>query len=134
MKQPRASAFDPNAEGHAADSEKSAKSLKSSMEDFPAIAQPQQRELESRAPEPLLPALPVRPVRDVRGESPIDPRNPDRRKIKSRHPFDIYEDQLDELRRLVVEDRMHGGLGSMSAMVRQAIDAYIAAIRQHTDP
>ncbi len=50
---------------------------------------------------------------------------PPRRKIKQRHPFDIYEDQLEELRKLSLEDRMKGGIGSMSSMVREAIDIII---------
>lgn len=50
-----------------------------------------------------------------------------RRAIKQRHPFDIYADQLDSLRHLAYEERIQGGVGSMSAMVRDALDAYIAA-------
>lgn len=50
-----------------------------------------------------------------------------RRAIKQRHPFDIYADQLDSLRQLAYEERIQGGVGSMSAMVRDALDAYIAA-------
>ena len=52
-----------------------------------------------------------------------------KRKIKSRHAFDIYEDQVEELQKLSLEDRMRGGTGSMSAMVREAIDDYIAKVR-----
>lgn len=48
-----------------------------------------------------------------------------RRKIKSRHPFDIYEDQLDSLKKLSYEEKISGGLGSMSAMVREAIDDFL---------
>ncbi len=40
------------------------------------------------------------------------------------HPFDIDEDQVEELRKLALEDRMRGGAGSQSAMVREAIDDY----------
>ncbi len=40
-----------------------------------------------------------------------------------------YEDQVEELKKLSLEDRMRGGAGSMSAMVRDAIDAYIAKAR-----
>ena len=47
------------------------------------------------------------------------------RVMKSRHPFDIYQDQLESLQRLSAEERMQGGLGSMSKMVRDAIDAYL---------
>jgi hypothetical protein len=69
------------------------------------------------------PVLPVRPVRDVL--SPVSGR----RKIKQRHPFDIYEDQVEALKKLALEDRMRGGAGSQSAMVREAIDDYIAKVR-----
>lgn len=111
MKQPRTSDFDPNAKDRA---------LKSSMEDFPSIEQPKQIRLEDKLQYPV---LPVRPVRDVPSAST------GRRKIKSRHPFDIYEDQVEELKKLSLEDRMRGGAGSMSAMVREAIDDYIARAR-----
>src|SRR6266705_1374686 len=100
MKQPRTSDFDPYAKE---------RELKSSMEDFPSIEKP------------ALPATdhagtivsPVLPVRDV------PPALSDRRKMKQRHPFDIYADQYEELKNLALEDRMRGGAGSMSAMVRE---------------
>ena len=111
MKQPRTSAFDPTAKEH---------DLKSPLTDFPAIEQPQQEQPADRAREP------VRPVLPVRGSSSAASG---RRKIKPRHPFDIYEDQDEMLRKLAVEDRMRGGTGSMSAMVREAIDDYIAKVR-----
>ena len=47
--------------------------------------------------------------------------------MKQRHPFDIYQDQYDSLKELSVEDRKQGGFGSMSAMVREAIDNYISS-------
>jgi hypothetical protein len=45
--------------------------------------------------------------------------------MKSRHPFDIYEDQYNSLRDLALQERMQGGVGSMSAMVREAIDSLL---------
>lgn len=110
MKQPRASDFDPSVRE---------RQLKSPMEHFPVIEKPGQ----PVAPDDTHVVLPVLPVRDVR------PGVTSRRKIKSRHPFDIYEDQVEQLRILSMEDRMRGGAGSMSAMVREAIDAYIAKKR-----
>ncbi|MGI8484158.1 MAG: hypothetical protein ACR2OU_07835 [Thermomicrobiales bacterium] len=50
--------------------------------------------------------LPVRPVR--------------RQMI--RHPFELYMDQLDRLRQVAEDQRRHGEPGSMSKMVRDAID------------
>jgi hypothetical protein len=89
--------------------------LKSSLDNMPAIEKPK--------PTVTRPTS-MRPAQSIQAgkETP-------RRKIKTRHPFDIYEDQLEELRKLSMEDRMQGGFGSMSAMVREALDAYIAKKR-----
>ena len=65
-----------------------------------------------------VPVLPVRPVPPVRGTTM-------KRVMKNRHPFDIYRDQYDSLRQKALEDRMQGGAGSMSAMVREAIDRFL---------
>ncbi len=114
MKQPRTSDFDPSATDH------KERELRSSMDGLPAIERPKQTESAGGRPEPVRPVL---PVRDVPTSAP------GRRRIKPRHPFDIYEDQDEELRKLSMEDKMRGGLGSMSAMVREAIDDYIAKRR-----
>jgi hypothetical protein len=72
-------------------------------------------------PVPLVP-----PVRGDRGGRPVPPG---RRVMKQRHPFDIYRDQYEALRELALEERKQGGVGSMSAMVRQAIDQLVAEKR-----
>jgi hypothetical protein len=110
MKQPRTSDFYPNAKS---------RDLKSPMEDFPAIEHPQQVQ---QAPVSD-PGLSGRPGRD--GQTATTSK----RKIKSRHAFDIYEDQVETLQQLSIEDRMRGESGSMSAMVREALDEYIARRR-----
>ena len=110
MKQPRTSDFDPSAKE---------RQLTSSMASFPTIEQPKQIQPTDLLPEP------ARPDRGDRGV----PDSPTRkRKIKSRHSFDVYEDQVEELQQLALDERMHGGAGSMSAMVREAIDDYLAKI------
>jgi len=70
----------------------------------------------------VTPVPPVRPVLPVRGK---DAKPTLKRVMKSRHPFDIYEDQYVSLRDLAMQERMQGGVGSMSAMVREALDAFI---------
>ena len=37
----------------------------------------------------------------------------------------FYQDQVEELRRLSLEEKMQGEKGSMSEMVREAIDDYL---------
>ena len=101
---------------------KDVKPLASSMDDMPAIQKPS-KSGESKQVTPVV-AQPVPPVRDVL------PVQAGRRKIKSRHPFDIYEDQNDTLKQLSLEDRKRGGQGSMSAMVREALDDYIAKMKE----
>src|SRR3954451_21631373 len=53
-----------------------------------------------------------------------------RREIKRRHPFDVYRDQLLVLKDFSFEEKRVGGIGSESAMVREAIDAYIEKRRK----
>jgi len=115
MKQPRTGDFDPSAKS---------RDLKSPMADFPAIERPVQAvTTESSSLTAELPGRPDRPGRELR------PADTGKRKIKSRHAFDIYEDQVETLQQLSLEDRMRGGTGSMSAMVREALDDYIAKRR-----
>ncbi len=80
-----------------------------------APAQPAPAVEEPHGVEPA--AAATRPVSSVR---------PVRRK-KVRHPFDIYDDQLESLRELSTDDRRLGGQGSMSEMVREALEQYLPA-------
>ena len=109
MKQPRIDDFDPNA--------KKALALKSTLDHMPVIQKPKAGTSEA-------PDDPVLPVRTV---PPVPPPPLRKRVMKQRHPFDIYQDQYDTLRALATEDRKQGGFGSMSAMVREALDTFITA-------
>jgi hypothetical protein len=112
MKTPRVDDFDPRSP--------KAPALKSTLDEMPAIEKPQARQSV-----PV--ASPVLPVRVVPPVLPVPHTRPQKRVMKQRHPFDIYQDQYDSLRDLATEERKQGGLGSMSAMVRDALDAFIAA-------
>ena len=115
MKTPRVQDFDPNAKPL---------ELGSPMDNFPTI----QKSKPSTIAVPPVPVVPlVRPVRDV---PPVPLVPPKKRVIKQRQPFDIYQDQYESLKQFSVEDRMQGGVGSMSAMVREALDSFIAAKRK----
>ncbi len=48
------------------------------------------------------------------------------RRIITRNSFEIYEDQMDTLRERAFQEKRQGKIGSMSAMVREAIDRYLA--------
>jgi hypothetical protein len=56
-----------------------------------------------------------------RANAPTEQR-PTGKRIITRNSFETYEDQMESLRKLSYQEKMDGKLGSMSAMVREAID------------
>jgi hypothetical protein len=124
MKTPRVNDFDPDAK---------VPTLKSSLDNMPSIRKPKPAPLPEQAPTAQQPnqqapersraGAAVRPT-GTANNTP-SPSEAPRREIKPRHPFDIYQDQLDLLRKLSLRDKMKGEIGSMSAMVREALDNYL---------
>ncbi len=51
---------------------------------------------------------------------------PSGRRSITRYAFEFFQDQIDTLRRVALEEKLAGEKGSMSHMVREAIDRYIA--------
>lgn len=59
-------------------------------------------------------------------ESPFA-RTPGRfRRTITRYSFEFYHDQVETLKKFSLEEQLRGEKGSMSEMVRQALDMYIA--------
>ena len=99
MKTPRVHDFDPNA----------VPELRSPLEGMPSIQKPQTVQ------------SPPQPERaNVRTT-----QRPNGKRIITRNSFEVYEDQMESLRKLSFQDKMEGKLGSMSAMVREAIETYL---------
>ena len=106
MKTPRLQDFDPNAP----------RRLGSPLDNMPAIQKPQ--------PTPVVP----QPVTNEVQAQQSNARTPERlngKRIITRNSFEVYEDQMDTLRELAYHEKRAGKLGSMSAMVREAIDTYL---------
>src|SRR4051812_34782606 len=61
-------------------------------------------------------------------------RTPRTHRRRVRTPFDIYEDQVDSLHQFSLQERQMGELGSMSAMVREALASYIARRTKGSKP
>jgi hypothetical protein len=116
MKTPRVTDFDPDAKVPA---------LKSPLEGMPAIGKPPRPKPQDSPPEKAEKPAPqpaqVIPER-VNARTPVRPNG---KRIITRNSFEIYEDQMDELRKLSLQEKMDGKSGSMSQMVREAIDAYL---------
>jgi len=58
-------------------------------------------------------------------ENARTPVRPHGKRIITRNSFETYEDQMDSLRKLSLQEKMEGKIGSMSQMVREAIDDYL---------
>ena len=90
---------------------------------------PQREQPEVDKPTPL-PEKPIvqenQPNKDeherVNARTPVRPNG---KRIITRNSFEIYEDQMDSLRKISFHEKMEGKLGSMSQMVRDAIDSYL---------
>ena len=94
-------------------------------------------------PSPAPPAEASEPEVSERSGEEANDRSPGRsfartpvrdpaRRIITRNSFEIYEDQMEALRKLSFQEKMAGQVGSMSAMVRAAIDTYLEEHR--TEP
>jgi len=61
-----------------------------------------------------------------------DGRTPVRPSVRNltRMPFEIYRDQHSALKQFSLDEQTRGEKGSMSQMVREALDAYIAKRRR----
>jgi len=120
MKTPRITDFDPEAK---------LPSLKSSLDNMPAIQKPGHNNPPQSPIQPIKPTIiknqpVVQPLKD-KIKKPAE--KPKKRAIRTRHPFDIYEDQYIDLRRLSLEMQIEGIQCSMSQMVREALDRYLSA-------
>jgi hypothetical protein len=119
MRRPRIEDYDPNAK---------LPELSSPIDGMPGIGKPPQKSNGVSSP-----SLPGKP--NIQEEQPNQaiperanartPVRPNGKRIITRNAFEIYEDQMDRLRKLSLEEKMNGKLGSMSAMVREAIDVYL---------
>jgi hypothetical protein len=72
----------------------------------------------------ITPPIESKPQIPERANATI-PERQNGKRIITRNSFEIYEDQMDSLRRLSYQEKMEGKLGSMSGMVRDAIDTYL---------
>src|SRR5438270_7284444 len=122
MKTPRVTDFDPTAKSL---------ELGSPMDNLPTIqrpthqAQPPVKD-EVNNSTPVRDVPPVPPVPGAPLERDVRPVPFKKRVMKQRHPFDIYHDQYETLKQLAEDERRQGGVGSMSAMVRESMDKFIA--------
>ena len=96
-------------------------------------ALPAKPALSSPRSEPTLPdtnASPVGRTPEPSLDSP-DARTPGRRVI-TRYAFEFFQDQVARLRAISLQAKLRGEDGSMSEMVRDALDAYLAHRKEAT--
>ncbi len=134
MKTPRINDFDPKTP-----------SLKSPLDGMPAIQSFEVRSVPQPAPSTTAPtSLPVAEplAAEASPKTPLDGppvsppvRTDDRTPVRvkrtiTRYAFELFRDQVETLKQFSLEEQLRGEKGSMSQMVREALDAYIAKRRR----
>jgi hypothetical protein len=119
MRRPRVEDHDPNAK---------LPELASPIDGMPVIGKPPHK-VKDDSPTPLPEKLVIQEEQASQAKpeqaNARTPVHPNGKRIITRNAFEIYEDQMDRLRKLPIEEKMNGKLGSMSAMVRDTIDSYL---------
>jgi len=94
---------------------------------------PDARERKLQSPLDDLPAIQPRGSRGERKEeaAPSPVRSYVRTSVrkKTRWPFEIYQDQLDDFQQLSLDAKIRGERGSMSEMIREALDDYLRKVK-----
>ena len=123
MRKPRLNDFEINDE---------ARKLSSPMDDMPAIERPPALASAPGVQTGLQASPPPAPQAERSdGSTPAPPpvrpyaRTPARRVI-TRYAFEFFQDQIERLRHCSLEQKLQGEDGSMSEMVRDALDMYLA--------
>src|SRR4051794_30988818 len=96
---------------------------------YDILLQQEEVKIEQTPPEPRKLSQETPKVQSDR-DLPVRPNartieRPNGKRIITRNSFEIYEDQMDDLRESAFQDKRQGKIGSMSAMVRDAIDQYL---------
>lgn len=133
MKKPRLNDFDP----------KATPTLSSPMDDMPIIEKPSKRAAKAivvpveasklgKSIGMTAQQLSEQLVQEKEDQKP-SVRTPVRpyartgiKRTITRYAFEFYQDQIETIRKFSLEEKAHGEKGSMSEMVREAVDMYIA--------
>lgn len=137
MKKPRVKDFDPNAMPE----------LGSPMDDMPSIKKFSKRVVKAtvmpvdarnlgKSIGTLVNQLNEENAQDAK-EQKAEDRTPVRTSVRpysrtgnrrtiTRYAFEFFQDQIETLRKFSLEEKLHGEKGSMSEMVREALDMYVA--------
>jgi hypothetical protein len=92
------------------------------------VASPERSESEHL---PTSPSFPVQNQTERPNDRTVvrtDERSYGRRST-TRHSFEFFRDQIETLKQFSLEEKLRGEQGSMSEMIREAVDMYIAKRR-----
>jgi hypothetical protein len=120
MRRPRIEDYDPNAKPP---------ELATPIDGMPVIGKPPQKSKDLSPSPSAIPVAKKEQVTKVKQNgnlSPVPLPGANKRPVKPRHGFDIYWDQYEALLKWSNEEKLQGATGSMSRMVREALDNYIA--------
>jgi hypothetical protein len=109
-----------------------APNLSSPLDDMPAIEKPPSQTAMPQAQRGLQESPPSVPQAErADGSTPVSPPvrpygRTGARRVITRYAFEFFQDQIERLRQRSLEQKLEGEDGSMSEMVRDALDSYLA--------
>ena len=131
MKTPRVQDFDPNAK---------VPELASPLDNLPAIKPPVkkpvipfiQQERDNTSHPSELPGQSVyfKPQEKTDRATERPPERSNGRRTRRRASYELFTDQIEAIQRIAFEDKLQGGAGNQSEMVREAIDTYLKQKRR----
>ena len=96
----------------------------------PEILRANERPLETAVPIP--PQNPISEPPPAR--TPVRPYgSPSVRRTITRYAFEFFQDQIETLRQFSLDEKLRGEKGSMSEMIREAVDSYISRRRNREE-
>ena len=130
MKTPRVQDFDPNAK---------VPELASPLDNLPAIKPPVRKQLVSSVQQELVnqphpselhgQSVFFKPQQKIDLSNERTPERSNVRRTRRRASYELFTDQIEAIQRMALEDKLQGGTGNQSEMVREAIDAYLTKKR-----
>ena len=97
----------------------------------PPRPKPTRQETQPVSPPRPVSTVPVLAAPEITGRTSLQPYDrtsvrPSGRRIITRYAFEFFQDQLQHLKRFSLDEKYRDEKGSMSQMVREALDAYIS--------
>ena len=118
----------------------STESLANELQDTAFFRRPPEPQAAPKAVREASPSLPLaRPPDRPNGRASDHPNAPSpatkpKRRQARRYSFEIFEDQIERIKRIALQDQLRGGELNQSTIARNALDRYLPELEAELEP